>query len=210
MGQQVSMEDQLIDLKLNAKTLERAHKKCEKSRAKQLQKLKGCIKNQDSESARIYAENAIREKQTGLHYLRLASRLDAVASRIESAMRAQQVSEQMRQVCKVMGKAMQSMDVEQMSATMSKFEDTLENIDVATATMTGSMDTATATMTPQEQVDDLIARVADENGLEVDAMLADAGEVGTQLPGQRSRVGESEAAAAESAPALDIPAAPGF
>ncbi len=38
------------------------------------------------EGARIYAENAIRKKTESLNYLRLAARLDAVQSRINSAM----------------------------------------------------------------------------------------------------------------------------
>ena len=48
-------------------------------RFEQLASVKKAIKEGNIEGARIYAENAIREKQTGLNYLKLASRLDAVA-----------------------------------------------------------------------------------------------------------------------------------
>ena len=44
------------------------------------------------ESARIYAENAIRKKNESLNYLRMASKVDAVASRTQSAMAMQGVS----------------------------------------------------------------------------------------------------------------------
>lgn len=44
------------------------------------------------EGARIYAENAIRKKNEGLNYLRLASRVDAVANRVQSAMTMKTVS----------------------------------------------------------------------------------------------------------------------
>ena len=44
------------------------------------------------EGARIYAENAIRKKNEGLNYLRLASRVDAVANRVQSAMTMKAVS----------------------------------------------------------------------------------------------------------------------
>ena len=44
------------------------------------------------EGARIYAENAIRKKNEGLNYLRLASRVDAVANRVQSAMTMKSVS----------------------------------------------------------------------------------------------------------------------
>ena len=41
------------------------------------------------EGARIYAQNAIREKNQSLNFLRLGSRVDAVAARLESAIRMQ-------------------------------------------------------------------------------------------------------------------------
>lgn len=46
------------------------------------------------EGARIYAENAIRKKNESLNYLRMAARVDAVASRVQSARMMKDVSEQ--------------------------------------------------------------------------------------------------------------------
>lgn len=43
------------------------------------------------EGARIYAENAIRKKNEGLNYLRMAARVDAVASRVQTAMMTKEV-----------------------------------------------------------------------------------------------------------------------
>ena len=44
------------------------------------------------EGARIYAENAIRKKNESLNYLRMAARIDAVASRVQSARMMKDVS----------------------------------------------------------------------------------------------------------------------
>jgi charged multivesicular body protein 1 len=41
------------------------------------------------EGARIYAQNVIREKNQALNFLRLGSRVDAVAARLETAIRMQ-------------------------------------------------------------------------------------------------------------------------
>ena len=49
------------------------------------------IQQKNVEGARIYAENAIRKKNEALNYLRLASRVDAVSSRIQSAVAMKQV-----------------------------------------------------------------------------------------------------------------------
>ena len=49
------------------------------------------IQQKNIEGARIFAENAIRKKNEGLNYLRLAARVDAVASRVQSAVMMKQV-----------------------------------------------------------------------------------------------------------------------
>ena len=44
------------------------------------------------EGARIYAENAIRQKSQSLNYLRMASRIDAVSQRVQTAVSMQKVA----------------------------------------------------------------------------------------------------------------------
>ena len=63
------------------------------------------------EGARIYAQNAIREKNQALNYLRLASRIDAVASRVEAAVRMKQVTRSMAGIVKGLDAAMKTMDM---------------------------------------------------------------------------------------------------
>lgn len=46
----------------------------------------------NTEGARIYASNAIRKKNESLNLLRLSSRIDAVSSRVETAVTMRQVS----------------------------------------------------------------------------------------------------------------------
>ena len=97
-----AVENQLFNIKFTAKQIHRMSKKCEKEHKQELGKVKKAIEKGDADSARIYAENAIRIKNTGNNYLRMASRLEAVASRLESAIKMQQVSKQMGSVVKGM------------------------------------------------------------------------------------------------------------
>jgi hypothetical protein len=69
----------------------------------------------NTEGARIYAQNAIRKKTEGLNLLRLASRIDAVASRVETAVTMRSVTNSMGSVVKGMDKAMESMNLERVS-----------------------------------------------------------------------------------------------
>ncbi len=72
----------------------------------------GCLQDGNMEGARIYGQNAIREKNQALNFLRLCSRIDAVASRLETAIRMQQINSAMSQTVKGMTNAMKSMEVE--------------------------------------------------------------------------------------------------
>jgi charged multivesicular body protein 1 len=64
------------------------------------------------DGARIYAANSIRKKSESLNLLRLASRIDAVASRVETATTMRQVTGNMTSVVKGMDKAMETMNLE--------------------------------------------------------------------------------------------------
>lgn len=83
----------------------------------------------------------------------------------------------MDQVVKALDKAVNSMDLQKISAVMEKFETQFEDMDVRTSVMEDAMGSATTLSTPKDQVDLLIQQVADEAGLEVTDQLAMAGSV---------------------------------
>jgi charged multivesicular body protein 1 len=78
-------------LKFAVKELERNSKKCEKEEKMEKQKCKKAIQKGNVEGARIHAENAIRQKNQSLNYLRMSARVDAVASRVQSALTTRRV-----------------------------------------------------------------------------------------------------------------------
>jgi len=67
------------------------------------------------DGARIYASNAIRKKSEALNLLRLSSRIDAVASRVETAVTMRQVTGNMSSVVRGMDQAMSSMNLDKVS-----------------------------------------------------------------------------------------------
>ncbi|KAJ3381279.1 Charged multivesicular body protein 1a [Entophlyctis sp. JEL0112] len=81
------------------------------------------------------------------------------------------VTQSMAGVVKGMDKAMESMNLEQISMVMDKFEQQFEDIDVQTSYMENAMGQTTAMTTPADQVDELLQQVADENGLELQMEL---------------------------------------
>eukprot|EP00349_Pseudokeronopsis_sp_Brazil_P008792 CAMPEP_0202972044 /NCGR_PEP_ID=MMETSP1396-20130829/32886_1 /ASSEMBLY_ACC=CAM_ASM_000872 /TAXON_ID= /ORGANISM="Pseudokeronopsis sp., Strain Brazil" /LENGTH=173 /DNA_ID=CAMNT_0049702045 /DNA_START=149 /DNA_END=670 /DNA_ORIENTATION=- len=145
------------------------------------EKLKKAIEQGNMEGAKIYAQNVIREKNQQLNFLRLSSRIDAVASRLETAIRMQQVNQAMKDTVAGMSNAMKSMEVTQIAKTMEDFEKQFEDMDVRSGYMESTMDSATSMSTPPEQVDQLIQMVADEAGLKIKDSL-DSSLVPTAMP----------------------------
>lgn len=79
---------------------------------------------------------------------------------------------------------------------MDKFEQQFEDMDVQTSYMEGTMGATTASATPQDQVDLLMQRVADENGIEMNHQLGEAaldGKVAElQQPQKEQAAGEED------------------
>ncbi|KAH9959258.1 hypothetical protein BC827DRAFT_1269022 [Russula dissimulans] len=106
------LENTLCQLKFTAKSLSRQAKKAQKDENVEKPRLKKALQQGNNDGARIYASNAIRKKSEALNLLRLASRIDAVASRVETAVTMRQVTGNMTSVVKGMDKAMETMNLE--------------------------------------------------------------------------------------------------
>ena len=154
-------------LNLFALQLQRQSKKCEKERKKAERKVRDSIKAGNMDGAKIYASTAIREKNQALNYLKLASRIDAVAANVENALRMRGVTKAMQSVVKGMDSVLGTMNVEAISGTMDRFESQMADLGVRTEYMEGAMDSTTASTTPETEVNGLISEVAAANDLEL-------------------------------------------
>jgi len=155
-------------------------------------KIKKSMEKENHDGARIHAQNAIRQKSNAQNYLRLSSRVDAVASRLESAMKMQQVTKSMGAVVKGMDKVLGSMNVEQISKVMDKFESSFEDMDVRSEYVEQAMNSSTTAAMPEEDVDTLMQMVADEHGLKMSEVF--------KAPGSQQVGACSASASAAAAP----------
>lgn len=71
---------------------------------------------------------------------------------------------------------------------MDKFEQQFEDLDVQTEYMENSMGQTTATMTPGDQVEELMQQVADENGLELQQNMPQAAK--TKVTVEKDELGD--------------------
>ena len=161
-------------MKYAAKQMTRRAKHCEKEDNQQKTLLKKAIQKGNQEGARIYASSAIRKRNEGLNYLRLAARFDAAASHLATAVSMGMVSGVMTGAVAGLDKALEANNLEGMSMMMDKFESQIESLGVQTSYLDQAIGNSSAAQTPAHEVDDLIHAVADEHGLELNMAMGSA------------------------------------
>ncbi|KAM7321017.1 hypothetical protein ACRRTK_020270 [Alexandromys fortis] len=97
----------------------------------------------------------------------MASRVDAVAPKVQTAVTMKGVTKNMAQVTKALDKALSPTDLQKVSAVMDRSEQQVQSLHEHTSLTEGSRSSATTRTTPQEQIDSLIVQIAEENGMEV-------------------------------------------
>lgn len=161
------MEEQLFNLKFTSKQFMKSANKCMSQNKQEKKNLKNALKQGNHDGAKIYAQNAIRQNVQYLNYLRLASRIDAVASKLDTALKMNLVTKEMSNVTNGMGVVLSSMDPEKITMVMELFEKQFEKLDIHSETVENAMSATTAMSTPQDEIDTLMKQVADEAGLEL-------------------------------------------
>eukprot|EP01064_Diplonema_japonicum_P015905 TRINITY_DN23954_c0_g1_i1.p1 TRINITY_DN23954_c0_g1~~TRINITY_DN23954_c0_g1_i1.p1 ORF type:complete len:219 (+),score=65.81 TRINITY_DN23954_c0_g1_i1:68-658(+) len=167
-----------FNLKFASKQFAKSSKKCEKEEKEAKNKAKRAMEKGNIDGAKIYAQNAIRKKNEALNMLRLSSRIDAVASRVDNAVKMRNVTKTMGMVTKGMDKALGSMKYDEIARVMDKFEQQFEDMDVITEYTESAMGQSSALTTPEGEVSALLSQIADENNLEFS----------DQLPGVANKV----------------------
>jgi len=176
-----------IELKMAAKQMQRESKKAQSEEKKQKDLVAHYIKQGNEPSARIAAENSIRAHSQAYNYLKMSSRVDAVAGRVQQACATGRVTKNMTQVVRSMESAMKSMNLEQIQNMMDRFEGSFEKLDVQTEIMDSAMQGTSVGLTPQNDVNKLMQEQADLAGITLSEELPGVG-TGTLNPGQSETV----------------------
>lgn len=180
MSSLTELQNLQFNLKFTGKQFSKSSKKCESDEKKELAKCKQAMQKGNMDSAKIFAQNAIRKKNEGLNFLRLSARMDAVSSRLDTAIKMKMVTKSMGQMVNGMDKVLVGMNPDQISRLMDRFEQQFETMDVTAEYMQDAIGQSTATSAPDEEVTQLMSQVADEHGLDVKQQLGPVG--GGALP----------------------------
>ncbi|CAN0891414.1 ESCRT-related protein CHMP1A, partial [Linum grandiflorum] len=170
-GKTEKLMNQIIELKLNIRELQRQAKKCEKEGKADEVKVKKAIEKGTMDGARIYSENAIRKRTEQMNYLKLSSKLDAVVARLTTQAKMSTVNKSMANIVTSLNSSLKSSNMEKICETMDQFEKQFGNMEVQTEVMEDAMAGSTSLTTPEGEVKRLMQQVADDYGLEVSVRL---------------------------------------
>uniref|UniRef100_A0A0D6R9M8 Uncharacterized protein n=1 Tax=Araucaria cunninghamii TaxID=56994 RepID=A0A0D6R9M8_ARACU len=190
MGNTERLMDQIFQLKFTSKSLQRQARKCDKEEKAEKLKVKKAIEKGNVDGARIYAENAIRKRNEQLNYMRLASRLDAVVSRLDTQAKMMTINKSMTSIVRALDTALASNNLQKMSETMDQFESQFVNMEVQSQFVENAMAGSTSLSTPEDQVNTLMQQVADDYGLEVSIGLPQP--AGHAIPAKPEKVEEDD------------------
>ena len=138
----------------------RAGKKSEKSRDAAYKKVEQAINSNKPEAAKVYAQDAIRNRNQAVKYEILSYKIVAVQNKLQAAYQNQKLSENMCKMVGSMNGALQSMDLVKISENMSQFEKIFDDIDANAQIMDKAMDNIDADAYADKDVNNLIMQVA--------------------------------------------------
>ena len=85
-----------MELKMTSRQLERQSMKLEGTEKGEMNKIKQALDKNQMENAKIYAENIIRNRKESINLRRFGVKMGALAAKLESAHRTQQISSQIQ------------------------------------------------------------------------------------------------------------------
>lgn len=188
-----------FNIKCTGKQFSKNATKSEKDAEKDIEKCKQAMQKGNIEVAKIYAQSAIRKKNESVNFIRLSARMEAVSSRLDTAIKMKQVTKAMGGMVKGMDKVLQGMNPEHVSRLMDTFEQQFENVDVASEYMSDAIGASASSSTPESEVTELMQKLADSNGMDLKAMMAS----NASVPGQTIPVQQQQATAQSTDPELD-------
>ncbi|KTW30808.1 hypothetical protein T552_00520 [Pneumocystis carinii B80] len=170
----MNLEQSLFQLKFMAKSLKRQSYKASRDEQAEKLNIKRAIQAGNYDIAKIYASNSIKKRAEAVNLLNLSSKIDSVSRRVQTAITMKNITGNLKNIVKGMDKAINSMNLEQIALVVDKFESQFEDLDVQSSYMENAIATSTATSVPQDEVDLLLQKVADEAGLELSQDLLNA------------------------------------
>jgi charged multivesicular body protein 1 len=157
-------QDQLWDaayeMKFQSKQMEKEAARVNAKAEAEKKRAKVFMDKGDMESAKMIAGETVRLRKEGINNMRMASKLGAVAAKLESASRANEISQQIKNAVPSLNNALKVMKKNGVSENMADFEKVFEDLDVQVESMSSGLDVVTNSSANAADVDSLLAEMS--------------------------------------------------
>jgi len=169
----LSLDDQIFELKFNAKQLSLEAKRAERDEARHRQEVFRAMQQGRRDLAEIKAQLAIAKRAQAMNLYRMSGRIEVMASQLQISSQSTQLAAQISGINKSLEAALGQMDVTQISRIMIQLDDQCKALNINTEVMQGVMSEQGAQVTDPAAVSRLLREVADENAMSLDGEYAD-------------------------------------
>ncbi len=179
LGTSKSSRDNIVNLRLTVRRLERAQRKLERDESKMQLKMKQSIQRGDIEGARLFATDIVRSRKWELGYQKLVSRINGLIFKLERADSAASMAEEMHGVADALRSANAQLQIPDLDRVIQDMEASIDGIEESTGTLEDGIDDLLVSDTDPVEVDRLIEQTAVELGVSTQAGLPTVGVVET-------------------------------
>lgn len=173
MGNESSnMEQSLVRLQMASETMKRKSQQAKKQQRLEDKQAAAAMAAEEHEIAVIHAENAIRCKNLTVTYLRLSARLGAIANKVDTAIEMHQVTNTMCSIVGGLEEALQTMNIQRVSAIMDRFNEQFAELDEQARVMDTAMQSTTSSTAPSSEIEAYMQQLAEANGIQVAQSLS--------------------------------------
>lgn len=167
----MSTEDQIFRLKLKIKELEQLANRSEIEEKKLVNEVKRSIQAGKIEVAKIHAEKCIRKKNEKLNYLNLGNKLDVLVCRLEGAHRCSTLAKDINTMLPLIQKINAETNPVKIGNNVTKLDIMFDEINLTSDMINDTVQAAATVNTPEEEVNELITKVAEEHALKLDGKI---------------------------------------
>lgn len=171
MGNRMSTDDQIFRLKLKIKELEQLATRSEMEEKKLINEVKKAIQAGKIDVAKIHAEKCIRKKNEKINYLNLGNKLDVLVCRLEGAHRCSTLAKDINTMLPLIQKINAETNPVKIGNNVTKLDIMFDEINLTSDMINDTIQTAATVNTPEDEVNELITKVAEEHAIALDGKI---------------------------------------
>jgi len=150
-------EDTIMEMRMQAKMMERAAKRSDKDSKQQIQKARGALIKGNEEGAKLYLQNANMKNNEALNNMRTGHRLEAVTTQLRSNENNMALANQLNKLTPLMQQQANLHSVQNVNQNMMDFQSAMDKLTITGNMMNAQMDQGMMDPSSDTNVDKMLA-----------------------------------------------------